>query len=185
MNRSRVKAKSDQFKVKKAKKEMLKSKWQAISLGGKLFMLSSIAVLLSYKILDNTISVFYFSLIYGSVGVLVYLILKFFFRGSKSLKFDAWGYPGSFLIFASLCALLNYATLKRVIKVKYIVIDKKAESSSKAGSRACYIFFNEDGKVQRFTINRASWNSIGEGEKVKMFYQESLLGFDIVKEFAK
>ena len=185
MDRSKIKSKSQRFKTKKSKALTLQHKWQALSFGAKLFILSPIAIVLCYRILDSTICVRYFSLIYGSLGIVLYVILKFSFRENKLLKFDFWGYPGSFLIFVSLCALLNYVTLKPAVKIKTVIIDKKGQTSLKANSRACYVFFNEDGKPQRFTIDRELWNSIYEGEKIKMHFQESLFGFNIIKEFAK
>lgn len=184
MDRSKIKnIKANRFKTKKPKAETLTSKWQAISFGGKLFMLSLIAILLCYKILDDTINARYFLFIYGSLGILVYIGLKFFFRGNKSLKFDAWGYVGSFLMFISFFTFLNYLTLKTTTKGESIVITSKGESGYKA--RQHYIFFSHNKKSQRFTVSRLLWDSISEGEKIKMCYQESLLGFDIVKEFKK
>lgn len=185
MNRSAIKTKSDRFKIKKTKVETLKSKWQAISFGGKLFLISPIAVLLSYNILDDTLSARYFLLTYGSLGVLLYLIFKFIFRKDKSIQFDIWGYIGAFFLCAAFCAFINYGTIKSDIKVQSITLDKKGESSLKSGSRACYIFFIKNKKRQRFTTGRLFWDSINEGQKIKMYYQESLLGFDIVKEFKK
>jgi hypothetical protein len=173
------------LRVKENKVQTLRSKWQALSLGAKLFMLSPVAVLLSYRILNDTISVRFFLLIYGSIGVLLYFIFKFYFRKNRSIQFDMWGYPASFLLFASFCALLNYVTLSPEIKIGSVKLDKKSESSLKAGSRSCYIFFVKNKKSQRFTVSRLFWNSIDEGEPIKMYYQESLFGFNIVKAFEK
>lgn len=183
MKRNEIKAKADRYKVPQKDSTTLRSKWQAISLGGRIFMLSPVAVLLCYKILDNTISVRYFSLIYGGVGIVLYLILKFFFRKNKSLKFDAWGYVGSFLIFVSVCALLNYITLQPVIKVATVVITDKGESSSR--SKQHYIFFNLNKKNQRFTVTRNFESLVDRHEKINMYYQKSLFGFDIVDRFEK
>lgn len=184
-NKRKVYCDANRYRVKGFKAEILQSKWQALALGSKLFMLSPIAFVLCYRILDDTITVRYFVLLYGSLGVLLYLLAKFVFRKNKSLKFDAWGYIGSFALFAAFCSILNYATLKSDVKVRLIVIKEKSESSLKSGSRACYIFFNENKKRQRFTIDKQLWNSIRTGDQIKMLYQESLLGFDIVKEFEK
>lgn len=164
--------------------ENLSSKWKAISFGGKLFLVSPVLMLLVYKILDDTINTRYFILFYGSVGMLVYFILTCLLKNKTSLVFDKWGYPASFLISISVFTVLNYVLLNSSVKVKMIAIREKHISSSYR-SKSYWIFFMNKERLQRFTVDKELWGSMNEGTIVKMYYQESAFGFNIVSKFEK
>lgn len=178
----KIKQKRNKCVVKKDS-QSLSSKWNAISFGGKLFLFSPLLMLLVYRILSDTVSVRYFLALYGILGVFLYFIVKRLLTNKSLLTFDLWGYPGSFFISISLFACLNYLTLNSTPKIKIVTLKSKTITSHR--SKSYWISFFHAGRIQRFTISKDLWMSIYETDVIKMHYQQSKFGFDIVSRFDK